>query len=147
MWFCTTTTAFLLPFLSSVYVFCMVRPGSKVPSWACKACTITVKMLSQVCFHHLHGYHMGGKRFQCLYFLCIHQGPILVGLAPLFMSHSPPSTGVILLMAKRCAALAFAHGIAKASISASLITFYNLSNGGGSQDDGHSNQQNWKSLG
>ena len=43
-------------------------------------------------------------------------------------SHTPPSwsfptsTGVILLMARRCAALAFTHGIAKASISASLIT-------------------------
>ena len=33
----------------------------------------------------------------------------------------PTSTGVILLTAKRCAALAFAHGIARASISASLI--------------------------
>ena len=32
------------------------------------------------------------------------------------------STGVILLMARRCATLAFAHGIAKASISASLFT-------------------------
>ena len=31
------------------------------------------------------------------------------------------STGVILQTAKRCAALAFAHSIAKASISASLI--------------------------
>ena len=34
----------------------------------------------------------------------------------------PTSTGVILLMARRCATLAFAHGIAKASISTSLIT-------------------------
>ena len=33
----------------------------------------------------------------------------------------PTSTGIILLMARRCAALAYAHGIAKASISASLI--------------------------
>ena len=41
----------------------------------------------------------------------------------------PPSqllstfTGAILWMAKRCAALAFTHGIAKASISTSFITF------------------------
>ena len=31
-----------------------------------------VKMFSQVCLHCLHGYYMAGKRFQCLYFLCIH---------------------------------------------------------------------------
>ena len=36
--------------------------------------------------------------------------------------HFPPSTGVILQTAKRCAALAFTHSIAKASISVSLIT-------------------------
>ena len=34
----------------------------------------------------------------------------------------PTSTGVILLMARRCAALAFTHGMARVSISASLIT-------------------------
>ena len=34
----------------------------------------------------------------------------------------PTCTGVILLTAKRCAALAFAHGIARVSISTSLIT-------------------------
>ena len=39
--FLTTTTAFLLPFLNSVYVFCMVRPGGKVPSQIHSTCTIT----------------------------------------------------------------------------------------------------------
>ena len=34
----------------------------------------------------------------------------------------PTSSGAILLTSKRCAALAFTHGIARASISASLIT-------------------------
>ena len=33
----------------------------------------------------------------------------------------PTSTGVILLTAKRCTALAFAHGMVRASISTSLI--------------------------
>ena len=40
--FCTTTTAFLLPFLNSVYVFCTVRPWCKEPSWVCRACTMTL---------------------------------------------------------------------------------------------------------
>ena len=31
-----------------------------------------VKTFSQVCLHCLHGDYMGGKRFQCLYLLCIH---------------------------------------------------------------------------
>ena len=38
--FLTTETAFLLPCLNSVYVFCTVRPGSKEPSSVCKACTM-----------------------------------------------------------------------------------------------------------
>ena len=50
----------------------------------------------------------------------------------------PTSTGVILLTAKRCAALAFAHGIARASISISLIMLTSWPITGGSQDDGYS---------
>ena len=38
--FLTTTTAFLLPCLNSVYVFCTVRPCSKEPSSVHKACTM-----------------------------------------------------------------------------------------------------------
>ena len=38
--FLTTTTAFLLLYLNSVYVFCTVRPCSKEPSSVCKACTM-----------------------------------------------------------------------------------------------------------
>ena len=37
--FLTTTTAFLLPCLNSVYVFCTVRPCGKEPSSVHKACT------------------------------------------------------------------------------------------------------------
>ena len=37
--------------------------------------------------------------------------------------HLPPLAGAILCMARRCAALAFTHGVARASISASFITF------------------------
>ena len=40
--FHTTKTAFLLPFLNSVYVFCTVRLGGKVPSCVHRACTITL---------------------------------------------------------------------------------------------------------
>ena len=38
--FLTTITAFLLPCLSSVYVFCTVRPCSKEPSPVHKVCTM-----------------------------------------------------------------------------------------------------------
>ena len=38
--FLTTTTAFLLPCLNLVYVFCTVRPCSKEPSSVHKACTM-----------------------------------------------------------------------------------------------------------
>ena len=52
---------------------------------------------------------------------CVYiKGPSWLALHPPSWS-SPTSSGVILWMAKRCAALAFAHGIAKASISASFI--------------------------
>ena len=88
MLFCTTTTAFLPPFLSSVYVFCMVRPGSKVPSCACKACTITLMWFSQICLHCLHRYYMGGKRFQCLCFLAVHQWAVLIHIISLLLAIS-----------------------------------------------------------
>ena len=54
-------------------------------------------------------------------FLGIHQGTIFVSIMPPSWSF-PTATGVILLMAKRCAALAFTHGVAMASISDSFIT-------------------------
>ena len=38
--FLTTTTAFLLPCLNLVYMFCTVRPCSKEPSSVCKVCTM-----------------------------------------------------------------------------------------------------------
>ena len=40
--FLTTMTAFLLPCLNLVYVFCTVRPCSKEPSSVHKACTMTL---------------------------------------------------------------------------------------------------------
>ena len=42
MLFLTTTTAFLLPCLNLVYMFCTVRPCDKEPSSVCKACTMTL---------------------------------------------------------------------------------------------------------
>ena len=42
MLFLTTTTAFLLPCLNLVYVFCTVRACSKEPSSVHKACTMTL---------------------------------------------------------------------------------------------------------
>ena len=40
--FLTTMTAFLLPCINSVYIFCTVRPYGKEPSSVCKACTMTL---------------------------------------------------------------------------------------------------------
>ena len=40
--FLTTATAFLLPCLNSVYIFCTVRPCGKEPSSVHKACTMTL---------------------------------------------------------------------------------------------------------
>ena len=51
---------------------------------------------------------------------------------------SPTSIGVILQTAKRCAALAFSQGIAKASISASVITLTTWPIVGVPQDDRYS---------
>ena len=41
---------FLLPFLNLVHVFCTVRPSGKVPSYVCKACTITLHILPKYAF-------------------------------------------------------------------------------------------------
>ena len=114
--------AFLLPFLNSVYVFCMVKPGGKVPSWMYRACTITLSRspkYASIVFTSITWDEKGSN-----------VSTFWVYITKLFRLVSSPFswvsltyTGTILLMAKRCAALAFAHGIAKTSTSISLITF------------------------
>ena len=100
----------------------MVRPGGNVPSYACKACTITFNVLSQIC-PHCSSQVLHGRKKVPMFLL---SGCTLIGC--LCLHHTPPPGHfplplvVILQTAKRCAALAFTHSIAKASISASLIT-------------------------
>ena len=57
--FLTTMTAFLLPCLNSVYVFCMVRPCSKELSSICKACTMTLICSPHVGPSCLHQHYAG----------------------------------------------------------------------------------------
>ena len=121
MLFCTTTTAFLLPFLSSVYVFCTVRPGSKVPSCAYKACTITLRHSPRYTLVVFTGITWEEKgAYVSAFWVYIKGLPLLVSYP--YSWSFPTSTGIILLTAKRCVALAFAQGMARASISTSLIT-------------------------
>ena len=79
-----------------------------------------VKTFSQVRLRGLHRYYMGGKGSNVSTFWVYIKRLSLLVSYPSSWSF-PTSTGVILLTAKRCAALAFTQGIAKASISASLI--------------------------
>ena len=80
-----------------------------------------IKMFSQVRFHHLTGITWEEKCSNVSTFYVYIKGLSWSVSHPSSQSF-PTSTGVILLMARRCDALAFTHSIAKASISTSLIT-------------------------
>ena len=116
--FLTTMTAFLLPCLNLVYVFCTVRPCSKEPSSVRKACTICQYVL--LCGPSLPSLVWHGKR-RALWFP--HLGCTLTGHSclyqlPPFGHHLSPQVSSY----APCTTLAFAHSITKASTSASFIT-------------------------
>ena len=100
----------------------MVRPGGKVPSWMYRACTIMLihsPKCASVIFMGTTWEEKGSN--VSTFWVCITKPSWLVLCSS--SQSFPTFTGAILLTARRCAALAFAHGIAKVSISASLITF------------------------
>ena len=119
--FHTTTTAFLLPFLNSVYVFCTVRACGKEPSWVHKACTMTLMHSPMYALPVFTGTIQEEKgSIVSTFWVYIKWSSSFI---PTFSSWpSPTSMGIILCTDRRCATLALAHSITKASISAPFIT-------------------------
>ena len=72
MLFLTTTTAFLLPCLNSVYVFCTVRPCGKEPSSGLQSLYHDVDMFSSIGPSCLHQHHAGGEGLYGLHILGEH---------------------------------------------------------------------------
>ena len=113
--------AFLLPFLNSVYVFCTVRPWGTETSWVCRACTMTLILSPTYALPVFTG-TIQEEKGSMVFTFWVYINWSLSFVSDFSYWPSPTSMGIILCTDRRCAALAFARGMAKASISTSLIT-------------------------
>ena len=113
--FLTIMTTYLLLFYHSVYAFWMVRPWGRVPSSVCSAWVKTLMHSPCISLFHFHGDNLVA---------------FLMKMTLLYPSGAAPSkvwssntVAAAWCMDNRCTTLAFTHGIAKASISLSFMTF------------------------